>query len=201
MAAPVATRIASNEGNMVGARIATADGHVTVVLFNAEDAQVPAPIVSATYTVPSPAGAAHMLCGMKPNATYAVSMAGNTVTVSQSPSGSFASSSAGVLQFGLLPNAVHPADATVPATPVFGSAYPNPMRGAGTFEYTLPRRSRVLVELFTLLGTKVRTLSDDVMDAGVQRAEWRIDDLPAGGYLCRLQTADGVAVKFFSVVK
>ena len=201
MAAPVAVKLVTNEGAMSGARIATADGHVAVVLFNAEDAQLQTPVVSVSYAVPSPSAASHMLCGMKTSAKYAVTMAGNTVTVAESASGSFVSSPAGVLQFGTLPNAVDPAGAAVSATLELGPNYPNPMRGTGAFEYTLPRAARVVIELFNALGSKVKTLAGEVKDAGSYRLEWRSDNLPAGVYLCRLRAADQMSTRLITITR
>ena len=201
LAAPVSMKITTNESNMTGAQITTSDGKSSIVLFNSQEAQLQTPVSSASYSTTSPAQSAHTLCGMKPNAKYAVTMAGSSVMFAELPTGSIVSSQAGVLQFGSLPNDVRQLDTSVPAELSLQQNYPNPMRSSGALVYSVPRVSRVAIELYNALGTKVATLLDEVKNTGTYRLEWRSDNVPSGVYVCRIRTNDQMATRLLTVAK
>ncbi len=72
--------------------------------------------------------------------------------------------------------------------------YPNPFSTSTALRFELERAESMTLEIFDVLGRRVRTVFDDhLMPEG--RQEIRIDasDLPAGAYIYRL-TADGRAV-------
>jgi hypothetical protein len=69
--------------------------------------------------------------------------------------------------------------------------YPNPFNPTTTIEFALPRRSRVALDLYDLLGRRVRTLVEGTLDAGTHRAVVDASDLAAGVFFYRLVTADG----------
>jgi hypothetical protein len=195
LSAPVAAKLATNESNMTGARIATADGKTNVVLFNAEQTQLQTPIASASYTVASAASAAHTLCGMKPNAKYTVTIAGDNVTIAEAPSGSFVSSQAGVLQFGSLPNSVHQTDNSVPAELALSQNYPNPFRVGTSITFTLPSFSFVTVKLFDVFGREIETMVNEHRDQGTYTIEWLNRDLKSGIYFYQLRSGNAVVTK------
>ncbi len=70
-------------------------------------------------------------------------------------------------------------------------AYPNPFFHRATLTYTLPRAADVRVEVFDLLGRRVRFLADGFRNAGVHRTTFDAGDLPSGLYLIRF-SAGGV---------
>lgn len=75
-------------------------------------------------------------------------------------------------------------------------ATPQPVRGRGTLEYTLPRAGAVTLTLHDLRGARVRVLADGRHEAGRHVVEWNVADsapLTAGVYFARLQTPSGVA--------
>ncbi|MBL0174177.1 MAG: T9SS type A sorting domain-containing protein [Ignavibacteria bacterium] len=201
LAAPVTTRLMTSDANMIGARVVAADGLASIVLFNAAQTQLQTPISAASYSTPSASAASHMLCGMKPGTKYAANIAGDNVTVTESPSGAFVSSEAGVLRFGVLPSDVERMDPSVPAALALGQNYPNPMQGSGAFTYTVPRASQVVIELFDMLGKKVATLVDEAQDAGSYRYAFRDSALPNGVYLCRLHTNDQAVTRMLTVAR
>src|SRR5690606_3253539 len=70
--------------------------------------------------------------------------------------------------------------------------YPNPFNAATTITYELPARAHVVVEIFDLLGRKIRELEAGVNQPGVHALTWNGTD--AGGamavsgvYFCRLR--------------
>ena len=94
-----AARITDRDGRMIGARMLEPDGRTFVVLLNNGPGQTPTPLTSTSYTAPR-TNAMYLLCGLPPNARYAVSKSrAGIVTVTQFSSGPFMTSAAGVLRF------------------------------------------------------------------------------------------------------
>ncbi|MCD6165781.1 T9SS type A sorting domain-containing protein [bacterium] len=70
--------------------------------------------------------------------------------------------------------------------------FPNPFNTQTTIEYQLPRSSYVCLEIYDLLGRRVRTLVDGKKEAGVHRVEWDGKNMlgknvASGVYICRMQ--------------
>lgn len=64
------------------------------------------------------------------------------------------------------------------------SAYPNPFTASTSFALTVERRQQVRVEVFNLLGQRVATLFEGVLNAGeVRRFTFSASDVPSGIYL------------------
>jgi hypothetical protein len=85
-----------------------------------------------------------------------------------------------------------------PTTPqTFGllSNYPNPFNPVTTISYTLDRAEKVALEIYNVLGTKVRTLYSGVQNAGTHAVQWDAagDDgktVPSGLYIYRLTAGE-----------
>lgn len=93
---------------------------------------------------------------------------------------------------------LRPGGTAIPALPDRTSllpSIPNPFSNFATIGFELPRPSTVRIEVFDLLGRRVRTLTDRQWPAGRHAVTWdrttdRGDRLSSGVYLCRM-TADG----------
>ncbi len=76
--------------------------------------------------------------------------------------------------------------------------YPNPFNPTTTFEYALPERDHVVLNIFDLQGRLVNTLVDGLQDAGIHRVVFDAAHLASGIYLYRLsaghQTISGKMV-------
>jgi hypothetical protein len=84
--------------------------------------------------------------------------------------------------------------------------YPNPFNPATTIEYSLPKRGHVTIEIFNLLGQKVRTLMDEYKSTGNYTITWDGTDnsgnqLSTGIYFCRLHAGDYVQTKKLVLIK
>jgi minor extracellular serine protease Vpr len=83
----------------------------------------------------------------------------------------------------------------VASQPLALMAYPSPAAGSMRFSFLSPARQPVRLALYDLLGRRVRTLIDGVVEPGVQSPRWEGDDdrgrpVPNGVYLARLVTPD-----------
>ena len=84
--------------------------------------------------------------------------------------------------------------------------YPNPFNPLTTIEYNVPSRTQVTIEVFNVLGQKVRTLVNETKSAGSYRTEWDgIDDagkpVSTGVYLYRFSAGDVVQTKKMMLLK
>lgn len=71
--------------------------------------------------------------------------------------------------------------------------YPNPFNGNTRIRFTAPLWGRIKLEIFDVLGRKVRSLADQELGAGSYTADWNaLDDcgvrVPSGVYFVRLTT-------------
>jgi glycosidase len=121
---------------------------------------------------------------------------------------------------------VRPSDANTPLTLVAGteayvqdqqdrltaselkldSGYPNPFRQQTTISYTLPEEGVVTLEIFDVLGRRVRTLVDERKEAGPHTVVWRGGNeagqsVSSGVYLGRLSFDGKTRTQKLVVVK
>lgn len=65
--------------------------------------------------------------------------------------------------------------------------FPNPLNGSGTVRFTLPRRARVNLTVYDILGRKVLDLLNGVRDPGDQQMRFSALGLASGVYFYRLR--------------
>jgi len=78
--------------------------------------------------------------------------------------------------------------------------YPNPFNASTTIRFELPSSRMVALEIYGLLGQKLRILVNEKRSAGQHQVLWDGRDdagnsLPSGVYLCRLSAGEFVATK------
>jgi hypothetical protein len=66
--------------------------------------------------------------------------------------------------------------ASTPASYQLFSNYPNPFNLRTTIEYSVTEPERVRIDVYSILGSKVRTLVDEVKAAGTHEIEWDATD-------------------------
>lgn len=97
------------------------------------------------------------------------------------------------------PASEHP-DAAVPGTIELAQNYPNPFNPETVIEFTVPRTANVRLEIFNVLGQRVRLLTDSRYTAGRHSIIWNgTSDLGqesgSGIYLYRLSVGEEVVSK------
>ena len=78
---------------------------------------------------------------------------------------------------------------------------PNPVAGRGQVRFGLTDASPVQVELYNAIGQRVAVLADDTFGVGEHTVDLDASRLPAGVYLYRVTTQDGVQTGSLSVVR
>ncbi|MCX6830243.1 MAG: T9SS type A sorting domain-containing protein [candidate division Zixibacteria bacterium] len=94
----------------------------------------------------------------------------------------------------------------LPKTFQLAQNYPNPFNPATTIEYSLPQRSDVVIEIFDILGRKVRQLVNETKAAGVYQVTWNGTDqsgvpVSTGIYLYRIQAGEFVESRKMLLIK
>jgi hypothetical protein len=79
--------------------------------------------------------------------------------------------------------------------------YPNPFNPTTTIGYALPRRSRVTLSVFNLLGQKVTTLVEGEVEAGYHETVFDASRLASGVYFYRLETSGFVETRKLLLVR
>ncbi len=86
------------------------------------------------------------------------------------------------------------------------SNYPNPFNPSTTINLNLPTTSRVTIDIYNVLGAKVRVLQDGVLSAGNHSIEWDGTDnngreLSSGIYFYRVQAGNDIVTQKMLLVK
>ena len=94
----------------------------------------------------------------------------------------------------------------MPAEYALSQNYPNPFNPSTTMKYALPVQSRVVVEVFNVLGQRVRTLKNEELKAGYYEIKWNGtgedgQDAGSGVYFIRLNAKGGSGNTFSAVRK
>jgi len=84
-------------------------------------------------------------------------------------------------------------DLTVPVVNELRQNYPNPFNPETTIVFSLESQQRVKINVYNIAGQLVKTLVDDMFDAGEHRIVWdslsnNNRALPSGIYLYRMTT-------------
>ena len=79
--------------------------------------------------------------------------------------------------------------------------YPNPFNPATNITFQVPVNSRVTLEVYDVIGRRVLTLVDDIMDAGYHQVTFDGTRMASGVYLYRMQAGDFVQTRKLMLVK
>jgi hypothetical protein len=82
-----------------------------------------------------------------------------------------------------------------------GQNYPNPFNPATVIPFSLPRESRVRLEVFNIIGERVALLIDEVRPAGTYGERFDASRLASGVYVYRIRANDFVKALKLLVLK
>ena len=89
--------------------------------------------------------------------------------------------------------------AELPATVRLEAPYPNPFTEELAIRFALPDPRRVRIEVFDMLGRRVKVLADEFVGAGSHARSWDTSDLAGGSYVLRFSA--GAAVSTRTIVR
>ena len=89
----------------------------------------------------------------------------------------------------------------IPSDFYLAQNYPNPVLSKTTIPYELPATSDVTIEVWDLLGRRVRLLYSGIQQAGKHEVEFSAGDLPNGFYLYRLSTESYSSTRRFVITR
>jgi len=78
----------------------------------------------------------------------------------------------------------------LPDSPFLQNNYPNPFNSSSVIEYSLSRAAHVRIDIYDLLGRKVKTLVDERKQPGTHSITFDASDLSSGVYFYRLQAGE-----------
>lgn len=89
----------------------------------------------------------------------------------------------------------------VPAQYKLYDAYPNPFNPATTIKFELPKSGFVKLEVFDILGRKMRTLVNQQLKSGTYTVDFDAAGLSSGMYVYRIQAGSFAASKKIILLK
>jgi hypothetical protein len=94
----------------------------------------------------------------------------------------------------------------VPTVFALHQNYPNPFNPTTTIKYDLPKNVTVKIEIFNILGQKVRTLVNATQEAGYKSVEWNgLNDngmrVASGQYIYRIEAGEFIKSKKMITLK
>ena len=79
--------------------------------------------------------------------------------------------------------------------------YPNPFNAQTAIQITLPIKDVMIVKVYDVNGSEVKTLVHSIFDSGTHTIKWNAGDLPSGIYFIRMQTRHFAGTKKVSLIK
>ena len=79
--------------------------------------------------------------------------------------------------------------------------YPNPFNPVTTFRYSIPTESKVIINVYDMLGNEIETLINEEKPAGTYEITWYAENLPSGVYFYQLKTDSFMETKKMVLMK
>lgn len=90
---------------------------------------------------------------------------------------------------------------TIPAQFELSQNYPNPFNPSTKINFSIPKNSHVQIDVFNLLGQRVRTLLNEYRKAGNYTVNFDASTLASGVYLYRIQAGNFMQIKKMVLMK
>ena len=87
-----------------------------------------------------------------------------------------------------------------------GNNYPNPFNPSTTIEYAVPQSGNVTIDIYNLVGQRIKTLVDDAFSAGRYKTVWDGKDnagvnVSSGIYFYSISSGNVSIVKKMVLIK
>jgi len=79
--------------------------------------------------------------------------------------------------------------------------YPNPFREKTTIKYCVADKTKIELEVFNSERKKIKTLVNEIKEAGTYKVEFNANELVSGEYLYKLETTDFFETKKMILLK
>lgn len=79
--------------------------------------------------------------------------------------------------------------------------YPNPFSSTTTISYSLNEEMQTKVTVWNIVGQRVATLVDGVVEAGDHEETWNASDMPSGIYITQLEVGGEVYIRKMTLIK
>lgn len=113
------------------------------------------------------------------------------------------------------PNWNHATNLTINVTPVSGITkteetansykleqnFPNPFNPVTKINYSIPKSSKVTINIFDILGQRVASLVDERQDAGSYSVDFNASELSSGVYYYKIDAGEFSSIKKMTLVK
>ncbi len=96
---------------------------------------------------------------------------------------------------GPYPSAVPPGSRALSESFMVTEAFPNPFNATTRLEILLHERTRLVVQVYDVLGRQVDTIADKMAEPGRQSLEWSPAHSPAGVYFLSVQAGNYAAIR------
>jgi Zn-dependent metalloprotease len=91
--------------------------------------------------------------------------------------------------------------AAIPKSLTLAQNYPNPFNPTTTISFDLPESDHIELDVFNMLGQKVRTLANDTYEAGSHKFTFDARELPSGIYMYKLSANGQTLVRKMVLMK
>lgn len=88
-------------------------------------------------------------------------------------------------------NSIRKTGTTIPCKSVLYQNFPNPFNPQTKIDFALQKQGFVTLKIYTILGQEVKTLVNNIMNAGIYSADFDGSELPGGIYFCEF-SIDGI---------
>ena len=79
--------------------------------------------------------------------------------------------------------------------------YPNPFNPSTTIRFSLPKETKLKINLYSMLGELVETIAEGNYEMGNYKVNVNAGNLPSGVYIYRLESSDFVQVRKMVLIK
>jgi len=101
----------------------------------------------------------------------------------------------------LIPNVKASSGQNIPESVKLNPNYPNPFNPTTTIPYEIAEDAEVKLTVWNMIGQKVATLVDGMVEAGTHQETWNANSMPSGIYIARFEVGNEVFTRKMTLIK